>query len=105
MAVFSDADRHALHVKMVRGASAHQHSGICPQADESYNIGPAPATASYLRGDAILDVALRTGARAVHPGYGFLSENTDFAAACAQAGVAFVGPPAPAILAMGTHRT
>ncbi len=87
IAVFSDADRDSLAVAM---------------ADEAHPIGPAPARESYLRGDVILDVAKRAGADAIHPGYGFLSENADFADACAAAGVIFVGPPASAIRAMGS---
>ncbi|HET6149872.1 MAG TPA: acetyl-CoA carboxylase biotin carboxylase subunit [Polyangia bacterium] len=86
VAVFSEADRGALHVRM---------------ADESVAIGPAPARDSYLVIDKILDAARRTGADAIHPGYGFLSENADFAEACAAAGVTFIGPPAQAIRAMG----
>jgi 3-methylcrotonyl-CoA carboxylase alpha subunit len=86
VAVYSDADRDALHVEM---------------ADEAHRIGPAPARDSYLQVDTILDVARRTGAAAVHPGYGFLSENAAFAEACAAAGVTFIGPPASAIRAMG----
>jgi 3-methylcrotonyl-CoA carboxylase alpha subunit len=86
IAVYSEADRDAPHVRM---------------ADEAYLIGPAPASESYLRADSILDVAKRAGAACVHPGYGFLSENTAFAASCAQAGIIFVGPPSSAIEAMG----
>src|SRR5258708_17119254 len=71
VAVYSDADRAALHVLY---------------ADEAYRLGPAPATESYLRGELILEIARRVGADAVHPGYGFLSENADFAEACAAAG-------------------
>src|SRR5215469_13811365 len=87
VAVYSDADRAALHVL---------------QADEAYRLGPPPATESYLRGDLILNVARRSGADAIHPGYGFLSENADFADACAQAGVTFIGPPASAMRALGS---
>jgi acetyl/propionyl-CoA carboxylase alpha subunit len=86
IAVYSDADANALHEKM---------------ADEAVHIGPAPARESYLRADAILAAARQTGAEAIHPGYGFLSENAEFAEACAAAGVIFVGPPASAIRAMG----
>jgi len=86
IAVFSEADRHALHVAM---------------ADEAYCIGPAPANESYLKADAILEVAKQSGAEAIHPGYGFLSENAAFAEACEKAGVIFIGPPASAIRAMG----
>ncbi len=86
VAVYSDADRDARHVRL---------------ADEAVGIGPAPARESYLRADAILDAARRAGAQAIHPGYGFLSENADFAQACAEAGIVFIGPSAAAIRAMG----
>jgi 3-methylcrotonyl-CoA carboxylase alpha subunit len=87
VAVYSEADANAKHV------------AVC---DESVLIGPAPAKESYLRADKIIEVALATGAQAIHPGYGFLSENADFADACAKAGLAFIGPPASAIRAMGS---
>jgi 3-methylcrotonyl-CoA carboxylase alpha subunit len=87
IAVYSEADANARHVEM---------------ADEAYAIGPAPARESYLRGAAILEVAGRAGAQAIHPGYGFLSENADFAQACAEAGIVFIGPPPAAIRAMGS---
>jgi 3-methylcrotonyl-CoA carboxylase alpha subunit len=87
VAVFSDADADARHVHL---------------ADEAWPIGPAPARDSYLRADRILDAARQSGAQAIHPGYGFLSENAAFAAACADAGIVFIGPPAAAIEAMGS---
>ncbi|MDE1712396.1 biotin carboxylase N-terminal domain-containing protein, partial (plasmid) [Chromobacterium amazonense] len=87
VAVYSDADANARFVKL---------------ADESYRLGPAPAAESYLRADLILAIAQQSGAQAVHPGYGFLSENEDFAAACEATGIAFIGPPASAIAAMGS---
>ena len=86
VAVYSHADANALHVK---------------QADEAVNIGPAPAADSYLNIAALLKAAALTGADAVHPGYGFLSERADFAQACADAGLVFIGPPPNAIRAMG----
>jgi len=86
VAVYSDVDRSALHVRY---------------ADEAYYIGPAPARESYLRIDRILDAAKRSGADAVHPGYGFLAERPEFAMACTENGIAFIGPPASAIGAMG----
>ncbi|MCA8909049.1 MAG: 3-methylcrotonyl-CoA carboxylase, partial [Rhodospirillaceae bacterium] len=86
VAVYSDADAGALHVA---------------QADAAVRIGPAPARDSYLDAAAVLDAARRTGADAIHPGYGFLSENAGFADACAAAGITFIGPPAAAIRAMG----
>ena len=87
VAVYSDADAGARHVVM---------------ADSAYRIGPAPARDSYLDIARILDAAKRSGAQAIHPGYGFLSENAEFAAACANAGVVFIGPPPSAIRAMGS---
>ena len=87
VAVYSDVDRTALHVL---------------HADEAYRLGPAPASQSYLLGDLILDVARRAGADAVHPGYGFLSENAEFAEACVAAGVTFIGPPAGAMRVLGS---
>ena len=87
IAVFSAADAQALHVAL---------------ADEAHPIGPAAASESYLRADRIIEVARASGAEAIHPGYGFLSENADFADACRAAGIAFIGPPAAAIRAMGS---
>ena len=86
VAVYSDADRNALHVRL---------------ADESHRIGPPAATESYLNIEAILAAAKKSSAEAIHPGYGFLSENEDFAAACKAAGIVFVGPTPAAIAAMG----
>jgi len=90
VAVHSDADRDELHVR---------------DADRAVRIGGAQAAESYLRGDAIIEAALNAGADALHPGYGFLSENADFAQACRDAGLIFVGPPAAAIRAMGDKAT
>jgi propionyl-CoA carboxylase alpha chain len=90
VAVYSDADRNALHVQM---------------ADEAVHIGPPPAAQSYIVIDRIMAAIRQTGAQAVHPGYGFLSENRNFAAALEAAGVVFVGPPSPAIEAMGDKIT
>ncbi|MFI5701594.1 acetyl/propionyl/methylcrotonyl-CoA carboxylase subunit alpha [Streptomyces xanthochromogenes] len=86
VAVFSDADAQARHVR---------------EADTAVRIGPAAASASYLRPELLIEAALRTGAQAVHPGYGFLAENAGFAAACAEAGLVFIGPSAEAISLMG----
>ncbi len=86
VAVYSDADAHALHVAM---------------ADEAVHIGPAPVTDSYLRADHIIAAALETGAEAIHPGYGFLSENPGFVDAVVKAGLVFIGPSADSIRAMG----
>jgi 3-methylcrotonyl-CoA carboxylase alpha subunit len=87
IAVYSDADANALHVKA---------------ADRAVQIGPAPARDSYLNIPRIIEAAQRSGAQAIHPGYGFLSENPAFAEACANAGIVFVGPPASAMRAMGS---
>ena len=87
VAVYSDADANALHVKL---------------ADEAVNIGPAPSRDSYLQGAKIIDVALKLGVDAIHPGYGFLSENAKFCQLCEQNDIVFVGPPVAAIEAMGS---
>jgi len=87
VAVYSEADSNAMHVR---------------EADEAYCIGPAPASQSYLRIDAIIAVAQQSKAEAIHPGYGFLSENTAFVEACEQAGIVFIGPPAKAMRLMGS---
>ncbi len=87
VAVYSEADRAGLHVL---------------EADEAYLLGPPPAAESYLRGDLILDIARRAGADAIHPGYGFLSENANFAEACERAGIKFIGPAASAMRALGS---
>ena len=87
VAVFSEVDRKALHVL---------------KADEAYPIGPAPATESYLRIDKIIDVAKKSGAEAIHPGYGFLAENPALAGACDDAGIVFIGPSAASMEAMGS---
>ncbi|MCS6773163.1 MAG: acetyl-CoA carboxylase biotin carboxylase subunit [Anaerolineae bacterium] len=86
VAVYSEVDRNALHVRF---------------ADEAYCIGPAPSRESYLRIDKIIDVARKSGADAIHPGYGFLAEREDFAQACADAGIVFIGPSPSAIAKMG----
>ena len=86
VAVYSEADAGALHTRL---------------ADVAVPIGPAPAAQSYLSPQRVIEAALRTGAQAVHPGYGFLSENVDFARACEKAGIVFIGPPVAAIEAMG----
>src|SRR6266550_4518339 len=89
VAVYSDADARALHVEL---------------CDEAYRLGPSAPRQSYLNGEAIVRIARESGAQAIHPGYGFLSENEPFAAACAKAGVVFIGPPPAAIAAMTSRR-
>ena len=86
VAVYSDVDRQALHVRY---------------ADEAYLLGPAPSRESYLRADKIIDIARKCSADAIHPGYGFLAEREDFAQACLDAGLTFIGPKPSAIAAMG----
>jgi acetyl-CoA carboxylase biotin carboxylase subunit len=86
VAVYSEADRRGLHVRY---------------ADEAYLLGPAPSRESYLRGDKIIDIAKKSGAGGIHPGYGFLAERPDFAQACLDAGLAFIGPKPEAIASMG----
>ena len=86
VAVFSDADRTAMHVRY---------------ADEAYNIGPAPSAASYLNMDKIIETAKLSGADAIHPGYGFLSENSEFSRRCRQEGICFIGPSPESIEMMG----
>ncbi len=86
VAIFSEADRHAMHVRF---------------ADEAYLVGPSPSRDSYLRGDKIIDIARKCKAEAIHPGYGFLAERADFAAACSDAGLVFIGPKPSSISAMG----
>lgn len=73
------------------------HFYIIIQADSAIRLGPAASTESYLRKDKVLEAAFKTGAQAIHPGYGFLSENVEFAELCAKSGVIFIGPPASAI--------
>ncbi|MGM0769037.1 MAG: acetyl/propionyl/methylcrotonyl-CoA carboxylase subunit alpha [Pseudomonadota bacterium] len=87
VAVYSEADANARHVAM---------------ADEAFHIGPAPSSESYLKADRIIEVAKESGAQAIHPGYGFLSENTQFAEACEANNIVFIGPPSSAIAAMGS---
>jgi acetyl/propionyl-CoA carboxylase alpha subunit len=87
VAVYSDCDRDARHVR---------------EADQAIHIGPSPAAQSYLRIDGIIDAARRTGADAIHPGYGFLAENAAFAQACEDARLTFIGPSAQAIRLMGS---
>lgn len=90
VAVYSDADQHSMHVAM---------------ADEAYHIGAAPSQQSYLCMEKVLNVAMKSSAQAIHPGYGFLSENTEFAELCKQNGIIFIGPPSSAIRDMGIKST
>ncbi|HUF17556.1 MAG TPA: biotin carboxylase N-terminal domain-containing protein, partial [Thermoanaerobaculia bacterium] len=87
VAIYSEPDRRSLHVLY---------------ANEAFPVGPAPSSESYLRIDRIIEVAKRCGADGIHPGYGFLAENADFADACAEAGIVFIGPSPSAIRAMGS---
>src|SRR6266700_1054056 len=86
IAIYSEADAGALHVRL---------------ADEAHLIGPAPAAASYLAADRLIDVAKRAGADCIHPGYGFLAENPQFAEACAAAGIVFIGPRPDTMRSLG----
>lgn len=90
MAVYSDADADSMHVQ---------------SADEAYHIGPAASTQSYLRQDKIINVAKKSKCQAIHPGYGFLSENMEFADLCKKENIIFIGPPASAIRDMGIKST
>lgn len=90
VAIYSDIDKDSLHVE---------------QADEAYCIGPAPSSQSYLRQDKIISVAKKSNSQAIHPGYGFLSENAEFAELCQKENIVFVGPPADAIKNMGIKST
>ena len=87
VAVYSDADKHALFVKY---------------ADEKYNIGPGPASQSYLNKEKIIDTALKSNTEGIHPGYGFMAENADFAELCHKNGIEFIGPPVSAMKLMGS---
>src|SRR5512133_2562615 len=90
VAVFSDADRTSMHVRY---------------AGEAYHIGPSPSNESYLKIDKIIEVAKQSGADAIHPGYGFLSENAEFSRRCKEEGIIFIGPSPEAILGMGDKIT
>ncbi|KAJ8677289.1 hypothetical protein QAD02_013076, partial [Eretmocerus hayati] len=86
VAIYSDIDRSSMHIEL---------------ASEAYNIGPGPSIQSYLRQRRIIDIAKSTNCQAIHPGYGFLSENFEFANLCAKSGITFIGPPVDSIKSMG----
>ncbi len=108
VAVYSEADRNSMHVKMVCLCIILEISLnlfiFASQADEAYLIGPAPSAQSYLDMDKIIQVAKKTSAKAIHPGYGFLSENPVFAEKVSKNDLVFIGPPVKAIVDMGSKR-
>lgn len=110
VAVYSDADRNAMHVAMVSVPCKWSRPFFkltciyLSKADSAIRLGPAASVESYLRKDKVLEAAFKTGAQAIHPGYGFLSENVEFAELCSKEGIIFIGPPASAIRDMGIKR-